>query len=240
MAEEAVQIQVRGAPVDWVSGIFNWPEGGPPAPQESGQPGPLVVLFAHGAGAGVHSEFMSEVAAGIAAGGFPVLRFQYAYSERMERDGGRRPPDRQPMLEAVHRGAAAFLRERFPNARMVFAGKSMGGRMASYLAAEGDEVHALCFFGYPLHPPGKPEKQRTDQFPAIAQPALFLQGTRDALCDLELLQPALQTFGGKAQLEVFEGADHGFRVLKASGTTNEATLEDLIARTVAWLRAMDA
>ena len=153
------------------------------------------------------SEFLCEVAEGLAAEGYAVLRFQYAYTERMERDGGRRPPDRRPMLEAVHRHAAQMVRERFPTARIVYAGKSMGGRMASYLAAAGEDVHALCYFGYPLHPPGKPEKQRIDQFPAISQPSLFLQGTRDALCDLELLQPALETYGGQAQLEVFEGAD---------------------------------
>ncbi|MEZ6003433.1 MAG: alpha/beta family hydrolase [Planctomycetota bacterium] len=228
MSEEAVQIQVRGAPVDWVSGIWNLPE--------SPDPPALAVLLAHGAGAGMRSAFMGRTAEFLAERGFPVLRFQYAYTERIEREGKQRPPDRQPMLEAVHRQAAGILRQRFPEARIVFAGKSMGGRMGSYLAAEGEDVAALAYLGYPLHPPGKPERLRTDQFPSVTQPSLFLQGTRDALCDLELLRPALETYGGPTTLEVIEGADHSFQVLRSTGLSDDEVLEDVLGRMTTWLQ----
>ncbi len=224
--QEAIQIPVRNAPVDWVSGVWDLPET---------QKSDFVVLLAHGAGLDMTSGFMAYIAAGLANAGYPVMRFNYAYSERMDRGGNRRPPDRRPMLEAVHREALEFLRKRFPDARVILAGKSMGGRMSSYLAAEGIDAAGLCFLGYPLHPPGKPEKLRSEHFPTIAQPALFLQGTRDSLCDLELLKPALETYGGQSSLEVIEGADHGFRVLKKLGLSDEQVMDDLIQRIDAWL-----
>ena len=112
----------------------------------------------------------------------------------------------------------------------------MGARMSSYLVAAGEEVSALCFFGYPLHPPGKPDRLRVDQFPNITCKTLFLQGTRDALCDLELLGPALESFAGPTTLEILEEADHSFHVLKRSGKTDEETFDDLMQRTVAWLK----
>ena len=224
--QEAIQIPVRGAPVDWVSGFWDLPE----QPKSD-----FAILLAHGAGLDMASDFMAYLAAGLATAGYPVMRFNYAYSERMDREGKRRPPDRRPMLEAVHRSVLEFMRRRYPDARVVLAGKSMGGRMASYLAAEGVDAAALCFYGYPLHPPGKPEKLRSEHFPTIAQPALFLQGTRDNLCDLELLKPALETYGGQSTLEIVEGADHGFRVLKKQGLSDEDVLDDLIQRTDAWI-----
>ncbi|MCB9908592.1 MAG: dienelactone hydrolase family protein [Planctomycetes bacterium] len=229
MNEQPVQIQARNAPVDWVSGLWNLPEG------EVSQ---TAILLAHGAGVGMQSPFMEGVARTLAQAGFPVLRFQYAYAERMQREGTRRPPDRKPMLLSVHRHALKALRKRFPDARIVLAGKSMGARMSSYLAAEGEDVAGLVYFGYPLHPAGKPDRLRTDAFPAIAQPSLFLQGTRDALCDLELLRPALATYGGPVQLEVLEGADHGFQVLKSHPQTEVEVFEDLLARCVRWLQAL--
>ena len=92
----------------------------------------------------------------------------------------------------------------------------------------------LLLFGYPLHPPKRPEKLRHEHFAAIVQPALFLQGTRDTLCDLELLRQALQTYGGSALVEEIEGADHGFHVPKSSGRTDEDVLEGLIESAEQW------
>lgn len=112
----------------------------------------------------------------------------------------------------------------------------MGGRVASMLAAEGDECSHLVFFGYPLHPPGKPEKQRSEHFPALAQPALFLQGDRDALCDLELLGPALETFGGRTKLCVLEGADHDFALPRSSGRDRKDVMAELLRLSLEWLR----
>ena len=111
----------------------------------------------------------------------------------------------------------------------------MGGRMSSLLAAEGEAFDGLCFLGYPLHPPGKPEKLRTEHFPELKLPMLFLQGTRDALCDLELLRPALEGLGQSPTLHVVEEGDHSFAVLKRSGRTPEEVLDELAAAVAAWV-----
>jgi hypothetical protein len=227
MPTEELQIPVAHAGVEWVSGRVDLP---------AEDAGGRAVLLAHGAGVPMDSPFMAAVAAGIAAGGLPVLRFNYAYAERMRREGARRPPDRRAVLEAVHRSALEALHARYPGRAPILAGKSLGGRMSSYLAAAGDDCAALAFFGYPLHPPGKPDRLRCEHFPAIAQPALFLQGDRDALCDLALLDAALVRFGGRVTREVLAGADHGFGVRKSSGLTQAQVHADLVTRFLDWER----
>lgn len=199
--------------------------------------GGSVILLAHGAGAGMDSELLVAVASGLAERGLPVLRFNYAYAERAAREERRRPPDRRPRLEAVHGAALDALRMRYPERRVVLAGKSMGGRIASYLSAVGAHDSALLFLGYPLHPREQPEQLRSEHFGAIAVPALFLQGTRDALCDLELLRRELETFGGIVTLRVIEGADHDFRVLKRSGRTRAEVLVELVDAIDEWERS---
>ena len=114
-------------------------------------PGGPVVLLAHGAGAAHDSAFMQSIALGLAGAGLPTLRFDYAYATRMVREGKRRAPDRRDVLEHVHHAALDLLRKRYPSRPIVLAGKSMGGRIASYLATE-DEGSALTFFGYPTAP----------------------------------------------------------------------------------------
>jgi uncharacterized protein len=228
MDTEELRLPVRHAGVDWISALLDLPD------QEGDR---SVILLGHGAGAPMTSEFMAAVATGLAQRGLPVLRFNYIYSERSQREGKRRPPDRRPVLLDVHRTAMATLRERFTGRRLLLGGKSMGGRMSTYLAAEGEDAAGLVMFGYPLHPPGKPEKLRSEHFAAIAQPALFLQGTRDALCDLELLRRELETFGGKVQVSEVEDADHDFAVLKRSGRTRDEVLADLVERVDTWERA---
>lgn len=222
---EDVQLHLADAGIEYVSALWDLPT------EPSGAP----ILLAHGAGVPMRSEFMEAIALGLAEGGHPVLRFNYPYAERMEQSGTRRPPDRRGPLIATHRCALEQLNARYPEARPVLAGKSMGGRIASMLAAEGDDAASLVFFGYPLHPPGKPEKQRTEHFPTIAQPALFLQGDRDALAGLDLLREALETYGGQPTLEVIEGADHDFAVLRRTNLTREEVLANLVQRTLAWL-----
>ena len=228
MPTEALRIEIAHAGVDEVSAILDTPEDDPGGP---------VILLAHGAGAGMESPFMSTVGQGLAAAGFPTLRFHYAYTERISRGENRRPPDRRPVLQQVHEVARATLMERYPERKPVFAGKSMGGRMSSYLAAEGADCAALVFFGYPLHPAGKPEKLRSEHFPTLAQPALFLTGTRDTLCDLELLRPALETYGGRASLEIVEDADHDFGVPRRTGRSRAEVMDELVDRTATWIRA---
>lgn len=228
MPGEVFPIPVRQGGVDEVHARLDVGDA------ESGR---SALVLAHGAGAGMESGFLEAVAAGLAARGLAVLRFRYAYAERMAREKRRLPPDRRPTLLGVHRAAVEAARERLAGRRLLLGGKSMGGRMASHLAAEGTECAGLVFFGYPLHPPGRPEKPRSEHFGAVARPALFLQGTRDALCRLEHLQPALRTWGGRATLEVIEGADHDFRVPKAMGMSREQVLDALCDAVDAWERA---
>jgi len=195
-----------------------------------------AILLAHGAGFAMDSPWMEKVALGLAARGFPVLRFNYPYKERGRRAGRDVPPDRAPVLEEAHAAAVAALAERAGPRRLLLAGKSMGGRISTHLAAKGENCAGLVLFGYPLHPPKQPAKTRSEHFPAIAQPALFLQGTRDEFADLALLRTALERYGGKATLEVIDTADHGFHVLKSSGKTDEEVRELLLDRVASWER----
>jgi predicted alpha/beta-hydrolase family hydrolase len=197
-------------------------------------PGPSSVLLANGAGFHLEAPWMERVAHGLVARGFEVLRFNYPYRERAVREGKNRPPDRREVLEAAHEAALACLRERAGSRRILLAGKSLGGRIATHLAAKDSACAGLILFGYPLHPHGKPERLRNEHFAAIAQPALFLQGTRDALCDLDLLTESLRRYGGTATVEVVEGADHGFHVLKSSGRDDDQVLEALLDRVQRW------
>lgn len=196
--------------------------------------GGCAVLLAHGSGAPMDSPFMEAIATGLRDRGAPVLRFHYAYMHKRTLTGGMRPPDRAPKLEAVHTRALEHLRSRFPGRRTLLIGKSLGGRMGSHIAAKGEACAGLAFLGYPLHPPKKPEKERSEHFPTLCQPTLFLQGTRDALCDLELLARALPKLGGPCHLEVIEGGNHSFDVLKSLGKSPEMVRADLCDRIVAW------
>ncbi len=227
MQTESIRVSVPHAGVDWVSAILDRPE------EDLGRG---VLLLASGAGAPMDSGFLTAVAEGLCERGFPVMRFNYVYDEIAAREGKRRPPDVKPRLLEAHRAALLHLREQYPQRPLVLAGKSMGGRMSTYLAAEGTECAGLALFGYPLHPPGKPEKLRSDHFPAIGQPALFLQGDRDALGDAESLRRELEAFGGKASLEVIEGANHDFGVTKKTGKTRDEVIADLVERFEAWER----
>jgi hypothetical protein len=225
MPTEELSIPIDDPRIDSVSAILERPEG----PERAS-----AILLAHGAGAPMTSNFMVAMAAALVARGFPVMRFNYGYMERAEREGKRRPPDRGPGLLSAHRAAITALRER-TQARILLAGKSLGGRMSTMLAAEGDvDAVGLVLLGYPLHPAGKPERMRVKHLPDISLPALFLQGTRDALCDLELLHPALATYAGDAKLHIIEGGDHGFAVLKRSGRTNEEVLAELAQTIDEW------
>lgn len=195
-----------------------------------------AILLAHGAGFHMDAPWMTAVAQGLVARGFPVLRFDYPYKERARRAGRDVPPDRQGVLEEAHAAALAALSARAEGCRLLLAGKSMGGRISTYLAAKGEPCAGLVLFGYPLHPPKQPARLRSEHFPAIAQPALFLQGTRDEFAELALLEQALARYGGRATLEVIQGADHGFHVLKSSGRDDDEVREFMLERVARWER----
>lgn len=194
-----------------------------------------VFVLAHGAGAPMTSDFLEELAPRIAdAAQMAVLRFNYAYAEKMLRTGKRTPPEPRRALEVVHRAVLEHARERFPDLPLIGGGKSLGGRISSLMAADGEAFDALCFLGYPLHPAGRPEKQRTDHFPQLKLPLLFVQGTRDALADLELLKPALKLLPAEPTLHVVEGGDHSFAVLKRSGRTPDEVLDEIAGAVADW------
>ena len=228
--QEQFQIVVPHQGVEQVAARIDLPGSGPEAAPAA------VFVMAHGAGAGLASDFMEAAAPRIAdAANIAVLRFNYAFTEKMQRSGSRLPPDPRRALEVVHHEIFVHARERFPGIPLVGGGKSLGGRMSSLMAAEGEPLDALCLLGYPLHPPGKPGKLRTEHFPDLKLPMLFVQGTRDALCDLELLRPALEGLGQPPTLHIVEEGDHSFSVLKRSGRTPEEVLDEIAAAVAAWI-----
>lgn len=190
-----------------------------------------VLVFAHGAGAGMDHEFMEHVADRLLVEGIATLRFQFPYMAKR-----RRAPDRQPLLLASVR-AAVVTGQQIACGRPVLAGgKSMGGRMTSIAAAGGDlgGVSGLVFFGFPLHAAGKPSRQRAAHLADVRQPMLFLQGTRDRLADLDMLTPVCHGLGGRASLEIVDGADHSFRYLKSAGKNEDAIYAELAGMVRRW------
>ena len=168
-----------------------------------------VAVIAHGAGAGMQHPFMAGVAQGLAAGGVTALRFNFPYME--SRRGG---PDAAPVFFRTWEAAMQHAAGRGHGLPIIAGGKSLGGRMASMLAAEqGPEFggRALVFFGYPLHPPGRTSQLRDAHLPRICAPMLFIQGSRDALARLDLME-ALAKRLPSARLYVVTGGDHSFRI----------------------------
>ena len=161
-----------------------------------------------------------------------MLTFNYAYAER-----GQKRPDRQEKLLACHRAAADWLRAR--DEAVVMAGRSMGGRMATYLAAEGQSCVGLVLYGYPLHPPGRPERLRKDHLADIRVPMLFFSGDRDSLATPGLFDRWIRPLP-LVTSEIIHQADHSFRIPKRSGWTTESLLEWMAGRTSEWVGQLGA
>jgi uncharacterized protein len=175
-----------------------------------------AIVLGHSAGGDMNDALLSAVHLGLGARGIVAVKFNFAYRERR-----RKLPDRMPALEACFRRVVESVEadDDLRPARLFLGGKSMGGRVASHLAAQGLPCAGLVFLGYPLHPAGKPEQLRTAHLPRIAVPMLFIGGTRDKLAELELLRPVLATLTVPIQLHVIEGADHSFKVPRSIGRT---------------------
>lgn len=190
-----------------------------------------LLVFAHGAGAGMRHPSIEAVAGALVARAIATFRYQFPYMENR-----RRRPDPQPVLLATVRSAVAAAHEAAPDLPLLAGGKSMGGRMTSLTsAAEAlDGVRGLVFFGFPLHPAGAPAVGRGEHLARVATPMLFLQGTRDALADLDLMAPVVQRLGPVATLHVVEGADHSFAVLKRSGRSAGEVLDELAETVARW------
>jgi uncharacterized protein len=195
-----------------------------------------LIVLAHGAGAGMSHAFMSELAGELASVGIATLRYQFPYMEQR-----RRVPDRPNVLTtavvaAVHAAASAA-----PDLPLLAGGKSMGGRMTSQAAAQRplEKVAGLVFFGFPLHPPNRPDAKRADHLAKVTTPMLFLQGTRDNLADLTLLKPVCAKLGSLSTLHIIENADHSFHMPKTSGKTDADVLRELAETTVSWAQQIE-
>ncbi len=193
-----------------------------------------LLVFGHGAGAGMHHAFMEEMSERLSARGIATFRYQFAYMEQ-----GRRRPDHRNVLLKTVRSAVATAAEAAPGLPLLAGGKSMGGRMTSGAAAVEalPGVQGLVFFGFPLHPAGKPGTERADHLADVDLPMLFLQGTRDKLADLELLRPVCEHLGERATLHVVDGGDHSFQVLKRSGRTHSEVQDELADAVDRWVSA---
>jgi uncharacterized protein len=178
--------------------------------------------------------FMHEMSACLAATGIATLRYQFPYME-----AGSRRPDARPVLLATVRAAVDAARAAAPDLPLLAGGKSMGGRMTSLAAAEAPlpGVHGLVFFGFPLHPAGRPSTERGAHLARVDLAMLFLQGERDKLAELDLLRPICAGLGG-ATLHVVPTADHGLHVLRSSGQSDADVLAHLAHTVAKWAAAL--
>jgi predicted alpha/beta-hydrolase family hydrolase len=198
-----------------------------------GRPEPRACfVLAHGAGAGMTHPFMEQVAAGLAERGIATLRYQFPYMEK-----GSRRPDPPAVAHAVVRAAVAEAARHFPGLSLIAGGKSFGARMTSQAQAKAPlaGVCGLAFFGFPLHPAGKPSRERAEHLTDVRIPMLFLQGTRDKLAELELLRPVVKQLGSRATLHKVEGADHSFHVLAKSGRSYGDAMVEMLDAFDAWM-----
>ncbi|MGH7367590.1 MAG: alpha/beta hydrolase family protein [Candidatus Rokuibacteriota bacterium] len=202
-------------------------------PPEGARPVATLIL-AHGAGAPQSSAFMVAFAQGLARRGCHAVTFNFSYAEQ-----GRRLPDRAPTLEACFRDVVAAMRARKDLAAgpLVIGGKSMGGRIASHLAAaDFPDLAGLVVLGYPLHPPGQPGRLRAEHLARIRRPMLVVQGSRDAFGTPEELAPIMKTLGPTATIHIVEGGDHSFKVPKRGPVGQEEVFERVQDEIARWIR----
>jgi len=202
-------------------------------PGHARQSGPTGLILAHGAGNDMHNPLITAVAVRLAAEGFPVLRFNFLYKEK-----GKKSPDSQTRLEHTWQRAWETMQgqTRFPLERIVAAGKSMGGRVASQMAAAGRlPAAALVFLGYPLHAPGKSDQLRDEHLYRIQAPMLFFTGTRDPFCDLGRLAGVLARLTAPHDLEIIAGGNHSFGLPRSDERTEADIHDHITAKCLQWL-----
>jgi predicted alpha/beta-hydrolase family hydrolase len=219
MNERPVAIALAGG--ERVSGLVI----APPSPR-------AAYVLAHGAGAGMTHPFMAAAARGLAGRGIATLRFQFPALER-----GSKRVDPPKVAQAAVRGAVDEAARQLPGVPLFAGGKSFGGRMTSQAQAEAPlpGVRGLAFLGFPLHPAGRPATERGAHLAAVRIPMLFLQGSRDDLARLDLLEPVVEALGPRATLAVFAHADHSFHVPARSGKTDAQVLAEMLDALAAWI-----
>lgn len=219
-----LQFSVAGHPAR-VSALLLRPEGAR-----------WLLVLAHGAGAGMRHPFMKVLSEQLASQGIGTLRYQFPYMEQ----GGSRP-DPAPVLVATVRSAVTLALETAGDLPLFAGGKSLGGRMTSTAMAQAPlpRVRGLVFFGFPLHPAGRPSTERARHLHSIVAPMLFLQGRRDRLAELNFLRPICDALAQRAELHVIEDADHSFHVPKRSGRTDLQVLGELARYVARWFARLD-
>ena len=219
----ATQLEIEVDAETKVTGELSLPVG-----ERSG----IGLVLGHGAGGDMHAPLLVAIAAGRAARGHSGLRFNFPYKE-----AGRRAPDRPEPLEQGYAAAVAALRAApgLELRRVVLGGKSLGGRVASIVASKGLACDGLVFLGYPLHPPGNKKALRDTHLSAVKVPMLFLQGTRDPLCDLGLLRPVVAHLSRRATLHVVDGGDHSLDLPKSYKRDREDVWAELVDSIDDWL-----
>jgi len=198
----------------------------------------VTLILGHGSGVGQTSDFIVRFAHGLAARGIDVITFNFLYREQ-----GRRIPDPNDRLEACWRAVIDAVRERMKSGahELAIGGKSMGGRIASQVAASGvGDLAGLVFLGYPLHPPGRPDRLRAKHLPDIKAPMLFVQGSRDTFGTPDELRPIIAPLEPPADLYVVEDGDHSFKVRKRAGVGQQDIYRAIQDHIAAWLREVVA
>ncbi len=196
----------------------------------------VTLILGHGAGANQLSGFMRLFAQGLAERGLDVVTFNFFYMEQ-----GRKVPDPGPRLESCYRAviAAAAAHKKLKGNRMFIGGKSMGGRIASQVAAQPDSdllgLSGLVLLGYPLHPPGRPDKMRDAHLSEINAPVLIIQGSRDAFGTAEELTTAIKKSKLNATLHIIEGGDHSLKVPKSAGVPQGQIYTDAMDQIASWV-----
>lgn len=194
-----------------------------------------VYVLAHGAGAGMEHAFMVAMADALATHGVATLRFMFPYMQ-----AGSRRPDAERILRATLTAAAKVAVQRARGLPVFAGGKSMGGRMTSRAMSEApmSGIEGLAFLGFPLHPAGKPSDNRAAHLSNVSVPMLFVQGTRDRLATLDLLNPVIEGLGERATLHIVEGGDHSLAVPKRSGRTTEEVLDAVASTMARWMASV--
>ena len=191
-----------------------------------------LFICAHGAGGHMSDRGMLALSEQIRSRGIDMVRFNFLYREKKTAR-----PDAMPVLQRCLNAVAVHARETIRPQHLIIGGRSMGGRAASMMAADGYACDGLLLLAYPLHPAGKPEQLRDAHLARIKVPTLCLNGTRDALCTRELMDRAIRKLESSWTMHWLEGADHSFHVLKSSGRTDSDVLTEVGEAVAAWGQA---
>ncbi|MBN2516400.1 MAG: dienelactone hydrolase family protein [Deltaproteobacteria bacterium] len=202
-------------------------------PERYGERKKTGIIISHGAGNDMNNSMIVFLAKGLAEAGYLTLRFNFPYREK-----GRKKPDSQHELVSAWQSVYRYLKENseFKPDKIVATGKSMGGRVAAQMSADGLLTpERLVFFGYPLHAPGKKDQPRDTHLYQITIPMLFFAGTRDPFCDMTTLKDVLCRLDTSWDLETIDGGDHSFNLPKSAETSESEVYERILNKTVEWL-----